>query len=237
MTLRCLIVNADDFNLTEGISRAVFLTHDCGIVSSTSVMINFPLSSYQMAGLKKRPNLGVGLHLNVTSGFPKFKKASVYLSGKFNPKQLAEEYESQIKKFRNIFKKLPDHLNTHHHIHAAPKVAVVLIKLAKKYNIPVRRAGASAQGVSTDYFFGNLSPQKYWTKGSLLTILENLPNGTSEIMCHPGSVDSELKSISSFLKGREAERQLFSNSSSRKFLMDQGIQLIKFQDLRKSSVL
>ncbi len=235
--MRYLIVNADDFNLTQGISRAVFCAHDRGIVNSTSVMINFPLSSYQISGLSKRPGLSVGLHLNVTSGSPKFKKASAYLSGKFDPHVLFAEYESQIKKFQTVFKRKPDHLDTHHHIHASPKVALVLSKISRKYKIPARRSATLRSAATTDYFFGNLSPQKYWTHTSLLTILENLPQGTSEIMCHPGFVDSDLRSKSSFLKGRECERKLFSKRSWRLFLRRHGIQQVKFSSLLPGSVL
>jgi len=257
--MRLLIVNADDFNLTEGISRAIFSAHDRGIVNSTSVMINFPISNFQFEGLKKRPDLGTGLHLNVTSGLERFKKAAVYLSGQFDPRNLKTEYNAQIQYFYSIFKRLPDHLNTHHHIHASQKVFSVLAELAQKYRIPVRRTlrhcerseAISGKGllrrsvprnddvkvITTDYFFGNLSPQKFWTEESLLNLLENLPEGTSEIMCHPGFVDRELRSKSSFLMGREYERRLFSKDSVRQFLRNQGIRQIKFSSLRSGSVL
>ena len=261
--MRQLIVNADDFNLTEGISRAVFFAHDHGIVNSTSVMINFPLSQFQLQGLKNRPNLGTGLHLNVTSGLSRFKKANAYLSGQFDPRNLKVEYNAQIQYFYSIFKRLPDHLNTHHHIHASPKVFSVVAKLAEKYKIPMRRINALTLALShkvgegksltssplpqgegrvrevmtTHYFFGNLSPQKYWTEESLMTILENLPEGTSEIMCHPGFIDSELRSKSSFLAGRDFERRLFSKNSIHQFLRHQGIQQVKFSSLRSGSVL
>lgn len=240
--MRHLIVNADDFNLTEGISRAVFLTHDKGIVNSTSVMINLPISKSQFEGLRRRPNLATGLHLNVTSGLARFKKADVYLSGQFDPRNLKTEYNAQIQYFYSIFKRLPDHLNTHHHIHASKKVFSVLAELAAKYQIPIRRVGAIHESplqkiVTTDYFFGNLSPQKFWTEESLLNFLENLPEGTSEIMCHPGFVDRELRSKSSFLTGRDCERRLFSKNSIRQFLRNQGIQQIKFSSLRSGSVL
>ena len=68
--MRFLVVNADDFNLTENVSRAIFKAHDRGIVTSTSVFCNLPLSKFQLTGLQKRKTLGIGLHLNLTFGEP-----------------------------------------------------------------------------------------------------------------------------------------------------------------------
>ena len=36
-----LIVTADDFNLSEGVSRGILDAHQHGIVTETSVMVNF----------------------------------------------------------------------------------------------------------------------------------------------------------------------------------------------------
>ena len=76
-----------------------------------------------------------------------------------------------------------------------------------------------------DFFFGNLSAEGYWRKEPLETILKNLPEGISEIMCHPGYVDKDLKAISSFTTGRELERQLFSSPSIKDLTLRSGIQL------------
>ena len=38
-----LIVNADDGNLTGGVTRAILDAHDHGIVSSTTLFANMPL--------------------------------------------------------------------------------------------------------------------------------------------------------------------------------------------------
>ena len=40
--MRGLIVNADDFGLTAGITRGILRAHDEGIVTSTSLMVLRP---------------------------------------------------------------------------------------------------------------------------------------------------------------------------------------------------
>ena len=75
--MRGLIVNADDFGLSPGVSRGILRAHWEGIVTSTTFMVNFPWAA-EMAGLLRRaPRLGVGLHLNLTTGAPVLPPAEV----------------------------------------------------------------------------------------------------------------------------------------------------------------
>ena len=69
--LRQLIVNADDFGFTEGVSRGILRGHHEGIVTSTSVMINFPAAlDWVSRARQDAPDLGLGLHLVLTAGRP-----------------------------------------------------------------------------------------------------------------------------------------------------------------------
>src|SRR2546430_15579124 len=72
---RRLIVNADDFGLSAGVNRGVLEAHETGVVSSVSVLVNAP--GWTDAAQRLRdlsspsfPELGVGLHLNLTTGRP-----------------------------------------------------------------------------------------------------------------------------------------------------------------------
>lgn len=76
---------------------------------------------------------------------------------------------------------------------------------------------------TTDYLFGNLNPEEYWRETPLRTILTNLPEGVSEIMCHPGKNDADLAAISSFTTGRAAEHKLFRLPALRKLIRREGI--------------
>jgi chitin disaccharide deacetylase len=65
-----LIVTADDFNLSEGVSRGILDAHQHGIVTETSVMVNLGDLEHAAAMLAATPRLAVGLHLNITRGRP-----------------------------------------------------------------------------------------------------------------------------------------------------------------------
>jgi chitin disaccharide deacetylase len=65
-----VIVNADDFGMSVGITDGICLAHRYGPVTSTSMMVNMPASDYAFGRLDKFPRLGVGVHLNLCQGKP-----------------------------------------------------------------------------------------------------------------------------------------------------------------------
>ena len=66
---RSLIVNADDYGLTAGVSRGILDAHRRGIVTSTTLLVNRPVDPALIEALKAS-GMGVGLHLNLTLGPP-----------------------------------------------------------------------------------------------------------------------------------------------------------------------
>ena len=67
---RSLIVNADEFGLTEGINEGIIEVHAHGIVTSTTMVANLWAFDHAVALSRKYPSLAVGVHLNVTHGVP-----------------------------------------------------------------------------------------------------------------------------------------------------------------------
>src|SRR2546429_5819148 len=68
---RCLVVNADDFGLSPGVTDGILEAHAAGVVSSVSVLVNAPGWAHAVAALPGAGStLGAGLHLNLTAGEP-----------------------------------------------------------------------------------------------------------------------------------------------------------------------
>src|SRR2546422_4030928 len=68
---RRVVVNADDFGFSAGVNRGILEAHAAGVVSSVSVLVNTP--GWPDARDRLRAiggTLGVGLHLNLTTGAP-----------------------------------------------------------------------------------------------------------------------------------------------------------------------
>lgn len=253
--MRRLIINADDCNLTPGVTRGILKSHDEGILTSTTFLINLPVDDKTVRELKKRPNLGVGIHLNITLGRPVtaawkipsllktggiFNRPLDYLKKLPSLKEVVSEYTAQIRQFEKYFHKLPDHLDTHHHLHDHPLFFKALAQAAHRYKIPVRRSKIFHMEAyqretknlkTTDWLFGNLEAHSYWELNSFLGVALNLPEGTSEIGCHPGYCDQNLRQISSFTEARAEELKVFSNPRLKHLLGQQGIEWVRFSGL------
>src|SRR5437867_12998673 len=63
-----LLVNADDFGLSESVNAAVVEAYDHGILTSCSLMVAEPAAPAAVRAARERPGLAVGLHLVVAAG-------------------------------------------------------------------------------------------------------------------------------------------------------------------------
>lgn len=243
--MKKLIVNADDCNLTPGVTRAILKSHDQGIVTSTTWMANLE-SDYEM--IKQfliRKELGIGIHLNITFNRPVsdpesvksllkedgcFRKVNIQTQALPEPEHVAAEYENQIRRFEKIFGRLPTHLDTHHQIHDLPFFGQILTAIAQTFNLPVRRSKSILSDTvrSTDFLIEDLDPAHHWTSQKLLGALEKIQEGVSELMCHPGYPDEDLCRISSFTLGREAELEALCDPRCKECLKNNDVELINF---------
>lgn len=159
--MKQLIVNADDYGVTEDVSRGILEAHQRGIVTSTSVMIGFPASAEAVRrALTEAPNLGLGVHLTLSGGGRPVLPPSEVVSlvdeqgcfypfdewllryEQFDPDEIREELAAQCDRFIEIARRPPDHLDGHHHAvyrHAAG--LRTLFDLAETYSIPIRNPG------------------------------------------------------------------------------------------------
>ncbi len=151
---RYLIINADDFGLSEAVSRGIIRAHREGILTSTTFMVNFPWAHEMAAMLREAPDLGVGIHLNLTTGTPvlppsaiptvvnregRFSKALLHLRFRVNLEEARREWSAQVEKGIELLGRLPTHLDTHRYLQGYPGFAAVLVEVARKYRIPAVR--------------------------------------------------------------------------------------------------
>jgi predicted glycoside hydrolase/deacetylase ChbG (UPF0249 family) len=69
------------------------------------------------------------------------------------------------------------------------------------------------------------------TTENLLDILNNLPDGTSELMCHPGHVDEAFAKESIYNFQRERELKILTDPTIKQAIESNNIELISFADL------
>lgn len=158
MKKKMLIVNADDFGMSEEISDGIITAHLEGIVTSTSLMVNMPDAERAVRLAQQTPSLDVGMHLNITEGNPILPPEKVptlvnstgeFLSYKklipkikkfrVSPFEIEEESSAQISKMLDMGIR-PTHLDSHHHVHIYPLSAWAFKRVAKKFGIKKVRA-------------------------------------------------------------------------------------------------
>jgi len=225
-TAKRLIVNADDLGRTEGINEGIFDAHRRGIVTSATMMVNYPAARRVAALSRDRPTLGIGLHVALSGGPPAL------------PPEVLAEVRAQLRRFREIMGRDPTHFDSHHHSHReVPAVFDAILTLAWETGLPVRSASPSMaeslrrEGVPTpDHFVEEFYDQGA-TLNDLIGIVEDLPAGTSELMCHPAVVDEELRSTSGYAEARTRELDVLTSAGVRQAVQRSGVRLISFGQL------
>ncbi|MGN0005492.1 MAG: carbohydrate deacetylase [Candidatus Gastranaerophilaceae bacterium] len=151
-----LIINADDFGMSKTVNEAIVEGYNNGILSSTCIMANMPAFEQAVKSLEKMPNIGLGIHLNIIekktllqtssreNGSKLYDKDGKFYNGflqmiikSFDDDFMVEvehEFRTQIEAVLKYAK--PDHIDSHVHTHAIPKIFELVCKLAKEYDIP-----------------------------------------------------------------------------------------------------
>ena len=156
---RQLIVNADDYGLTLGVSLGILKAHKHGIVTSTSVIVNSSHSKKSLMWLKAFPQLGVGVHLTLVDCLlpvsqPHHKVSSLLANSKFrgtwkqftrdwflskiSKKHVSLEFASQIHFLIDAGFRV-SHLDAHQYLHLLPGMQDIIIPLALDFKIPFIR--------------------------------------------------------------------------------------------------
>jgi len=82
-----------------------------------------------------------------------------------------------------------------------------------------------------DFFFG-IARTGFWTKSWLIELIERLPAGASELMCHPGYDDDELDAVKTRLRASRArELSLLTDPDVAAKLRENDVRLINFSGL------
>ena len=220
--MKRLIVNGDDFGASSGVNRGILEAHERGILTSTSLMVDGPGAEEAAELARTRPNLGVGLHVVLTRE-----------NGErvITPEGAGEEIERQLGRFRTLLGGPPTHLDSHHNVHLEPAFEALFLAASQRHSLLLR---GHSEARYVPRFYGQ------WDDGSthlelvsiegLREVLESeVREGVTELGCHPGYVDSGLRS--SYSSEREAELRTLCAPAARAATEQLAIRLVNFSDL------
>jgi predicted glycoside hydrolase/deacetylase ChbG (UPF0249 family) len=91
------------------------------------------------------------------------------------------------------------------------------------------REMAEKAGIATADYFCGIAQTGELTKEGILRLLKVLPEGTTELMCHPGYADEKLKRTATRLQeSRQEELGILTDTEIRKVVASEAIRLIDY---------
>lgn len=286
LSVRRLIINADDFGLTPGVNRAIAECHSCGTVSSATLMANSKSFDGAVRIAQSSPTLSVGCHIVLVDGSPVMPRERINslitgINGDFRPNlgrfaraairgsldrpQIEAEATAQIRKLQAAGIAV-SHADSHKHTHMFPRVLAPVLSALKACGVrairnpfePVRlsllahfpalwkrwlevkalnslarnfrRATAEAGILTPDGTIG-IAATGLLNPSLFRALMEEMPEGTWEFVCHPGYDDAALRQVRTRLReSRQAELSLLASPATRQLLISNGIELMSYAD-------
>lgn len=168
-----------------------------------------------------------------------------------------DELSAQVRKIARAGIR-PTHIDTHKHTHLLPPVLHAVARVAREFRIrwvrrpfdfridpgtgTIRGAVALGMRVTGPYFaraLGALKTTDHFAgfqltgnlcEANLIETLERLPEGLTELMCHPGKLGPELRGAATRLKeSREIELAALLSAGVRSAIERRGIELVNYR--------
>lgn len=241
-----LIVNADDFGLSEGVNYGIVSAFKNGIVKSTTAMVNMPAFKHGVELLKENQGLGCGVHLTLSLGKPVLNdhKTIVDENGNFH-RRITNELVSEKFDLEEVYREFCcqidtamehgvniSHLDSHHHVHTLASLKPVIEKIVNKYELPIRGGFEEAidydnvialidsfynENVTEDYFKRNIDKLKEFDK--------------VDLMSHPAFIDKSLYNATSYSLKRMDEYEILISDSVKDLLEENNIVITNYKNV------
>ena len=187
---RRLVVNADDLGLSPGINAGILRAHAEGIVTSASLMVRGEAAEAAAAAAAEHPRLGLGLHVDLAEWecVGGEWRPSYEVVDASDPAAVAAELERQLDAFRALCGGAPTHLDSHQHMHREEPVRSILGVRARELRLPLRHHGRVRYcGAFYGQGRGGVPQPEAITAAALVRLIAALPEGATELCCHPAA--------------------------------------------------
>lgn len=245
-----LIVNADDFGMSAGISKAIAI---CGQVCgqmSTSLMTCVPGARDLVVKYLHEFRGCVGLHLQLSEGVPvlgrKFAPSLTGPSGEFliderSPtfaEEVLSEWRAQAARISS-WGIVASHVDSHRNMHSLPVLWHAHALVAEEFGLRARSGSAKSMrflrmrglcGPDVSIRFWRLEPTLDVLCGALDTYRTSGRDFTVEIVGHPGLVEEDDPTVVGSER-RKREFDIFSNERTYERFQDLGWEIIRYDEI------
>jgi predicted glycoside hydrolase/deacetylase ChbG (UPF0249 family) len=226
--VRYLVVNADDLGHSAAVNEGISVAHERGIVTSASLMVLRAAAPEAAAYARSVPALSVGLHVDL--GEWTYRDGAWEALYETPAAEIPTALEEQLRAFRSLLGTDPTHLDSHQHVHLREPAGAELTRLALELDVPLRHLDPRVRYCGDFYGqtqTGDSLPDRI-TAEALVTLIEALPAGLTELCCHPGQGHVPDSSYSSE-RGRELAA--LCDPRVRAAIDVAGVQLVSFRDV------
>jgi predicted glycoside hydrolase/deacetylase ChbG (UPF0249 family) len=167
--MKGLIINADGYGFTAGVTKAIEECLHFGTVSSISANVNFPHAEGLRDLVRQYPNISVGCHLNPVIGRPVSRPEYVaslindkgefwyrtfrqrFSKGFIDKRELREELLVQIRRTRELAGEAFTHVDFHMGLHRIPGLYPIFLDVAKQSGVGRIRTHKYRLGMESRY--------------------------------------------------------------------------------------
>jgi predicted glycoside hydrolase/deacetylase ChbG (UPF0249 family) len=250
--MKRLLLTADDFGMTRGVSAGIVESIRNGAVAATTAMVCLYDAAANISELASQISGRIGLHLQLTDGIPRCDPSTIPTlvngEGRFprkphqmkplDPHEVEREWNAQLESLRALGIE-PTHLDSHHHSHRDTVALHIYCKLARSLGVPARGAPLFLPQVNAvlrkrgvrcaDVFAGHWSDAEP-TLDRLIACIKDVDGecpdgGTVEMMCHPAFADDALRARSTLSDQREQELRVLCSPELPERLRDIGYEI------------
>ena len=152
--MKQLVVTADDFGLSKGVTDGILEAHRNGIVTRASIMAAGSAFDYAVEQSRLHPRLGLGLHVTLVEEvavsdpkqiptlvdsegrLPSSYSALIsgVMLGRIRLAEIETELRTQIRKCTDAGLKLT-HIDSHQHVHTLPSILRIVLAVADEHGI------------------------------------------------------------------------------------------------------
>jgi chitin disaccharide deacetylase len=249
--MKKLLIRADDLGYSEGINYGIAKTVNEGIVRNVGIMTNMS-SVEQGLNLIRSKKVCFGQHTNICVGKPltnpelipslvqsngEFKTSQDYRNAKEDFVVLDEvllEIEAQYQRFVELTGEQPHYFEGH--AVASKNFFVGLELIAKRHGLKYLAFSFSKEpirfGNTECYVCVDSMKPDYNPFTSLKNAVQKVPEDACEMfVCHPGYLDAFILKTSTLTFPRVEEVEMLCDSETQKWLMENELKLVTYDDL------
>ena len=179
---RRLIVNADDFGMSEAVNEAIIRAHREGVLTSASLMVTGGAAAEAVRLAKENPGLAVGIHLVAVMGRSALPQSEIpslvdrarnfsnnptaaglkYFFSPQSRREIRREIAAQFAKFSETGLRL-SHVDGHLHLHVHPVIFNEALRQATKYGARRMRVPQEERHLALGFDAANRAQKTFFT--------------------------------------------------------------------------